>query len=319
MTASELIIDIEKRLGCRLLVMFYNTEEAAFRTQLALDVMPFLRDALLSLEMDQTEDPLGLLLQSSGGVLESPWPIVSGIRAALRAKSNQFWVLVNDKAHSAATMIAISADKIFMSPFASLSPFDAQFNLNTAPNVRIGAGIEDINGYYDLIRSLFEKDEMARAQAFGHLAQRIPPEILGQLQRIHELTRLLAQNMLQSRREPAGPELTEKLVKALTKDFFSHNYQISEAECKQLGLPVETFDAPLQRVADALYRSYRDRMQIGKDLTVEISPEETQATVVKERAYIETAKRCWTFRSDVIVNKDKTAQVNDLGWKEVGQ
>jgi ClpP class serine protease len=178
MSTKELIKDIEKNLGCRILSMFYNTEEQAFRTQLALDVMPLLRNALSKLRMHETLEPLGLLLQSSGGVLESPWPIVSGIRATLRSKKNEFWVIVNEKAHSAATLIAISADKILMSPFGSLSPVDPQLNLSTAPNVRIAAGIEDIQGYYDLIKSLFEKDETARAQAFGYLAQRVPPEIL---------------------------------------------------------------------------------------------------------------------------------------------
>jgi hypothetical protein len=313
---TTLIDKIESRLGCRLMVLFYNTEEPAFRTQLALDVMPCLREALSKLRMDETTIPLGLLLQSNGGALESPWPIVSGIRAVLRAQKNEFWVIVNETAHSAATLISISADKILMSVFGSLSPVDAQFNLNTGPNIRVGAGIEDIQGYYDLITELFAKDEAARSQAFGYLAQRIPPEILGQVQRIHELTRLLAKNMLLSRNKPAEPELIQNLVTALTKDFFSHNYHISEPECRQLGLPVETFEQETQKLADELFVLYRKRMQIGKDLTVEIPPDHDHATVIKNRAYLETKDACFVFQSEVVANRDKTAQVNDLGWKE---
>lgn len=244
---------------------------------------------------------------------------MSGIRAVLRVQKNPFWVIVNEKAHSAATLIAIAADKILMSPFGSLTPVDAQINLNTAPNVRVGAGIEDIQGYYDLIKTLFSKEESARVQAFGYLAQRIPAEILGQVQRIHELTRLLTQKMLLSRNEPAESALIDKLVNALAKEFFSHNYHISESECRQLGLPVETFNDDLQRLADGLFKHYRMLMGIGKDLTVEIPATQTQVAVVKNRAYVETMETCVVFQSEVIANRDKTAQVNDLGWKEVAQ
>jgi len=316
---KDFIKEIEEQSGYKLLVMFYNTEEQLFRTQLAMDVLPALRTALLSLEMEKSNAPLGLVLQSSGGILDSPWPIVSGIRATLQHHKNEFCVLVNEKAHSAATLIALSADKLLMSLFGSLSPIDPQINLNPAPNVRMSAGIEDIMGYYDLIKDLFEQDYAARSQAFGLLAQRIPPEILGQVQRIQELIKLLSQKMMSSRNQPVDGQVVEKLTRALTKEFFSHNYAISQAECRELGLPVEPFDAPVQTSLDHLYEGYRNEMQIGRDLTIDIPASATEAKVVKKRAFIETVHVRFAFSSEVTVKRDKTAQISDLGWIKENQ
>ena len=318
--ARKLIEEIERALHCRLLVMFYNTEEAAFATQLAGDVMPCLRRALSRLSPPDgglAPAPLALLLQTRGGVLDSPWPIVSGIRAVTRDQGRDFWVIVNDKAHSAGTLIAISADKIIMSHFGSLSPVDAQINLNTGPNTRVGAGVEDIQGYYDLINSLFKNDEAARAQAFSHLVQRIPAEMLGQVQRIHEYTRLVIRKMLALRKDQVESETADSIVRALTKDFYSHNYHISPPECLKLALPVETLSADQQLIIDELYKYYAAQMEIGKDLTLRIPTGEAQASVIKSRAFIETSDTCFVFQSEVVVNRDKTAQVNDLGWKEI--
>lgn len=317
MSRKALIQEVEKELNCRLMVLYYNTEDQPFLTQLASDVLSPLKDALSQLKMDSTDKPLAVLLQSSGGVLESPWPIVSGIRASLRAKKNEFWVIVNDRAHSAATLVALAADKIWMSPFGSLSPIDPQLNLNTAPNVRIGAGIEDIQGFYDLICNMFERDESARVQAFNLLAQRIPPEVLGRVQRVHELIKLLSQKMLSTRKQAVNGEMAEKLTKALTKDFFSHDYRISDSECGDLGLPVQMLEGKAQNAVDNLWNSYRAAMEIGKDLTISIPPQETQAKVVKQRAFVETAEIGFVFQSEVIVNRDKTAQINDLGWRTI--
>lgn len=312
---KQLISNIESALNCNLLVLFYNTDDPVFRTQLALDILPHLRKALDFLKLNESDKPFALLLQSSGGILDSSWPIVSAIRAATITKKNDFWVIVNEKAHSAATLITIGADKILMSPYGSLSPIDPQLNLSAGPNIRIGAGIEDIQGYYDLIKRMFDRDDNARAQAFALLANRIPPEILGQVERIHKLIRMLSKKMLNTRKENINEEVLNAITRALTEEFFSHNYQISMSECKELGLPVFDLQEPAKSHVEQLCDLYLNMLENGKDLTIDIPPGENQAKVSKKRAFLETKDYSVAFQSEVTVNRDRTAQVNDLGWR----
>jgi hypothetical protein len=177
------------------------------------------------------------------------------------------------------------------------------------------AGIEDIQGYYDLIQNLFPSDA-ARVQPFTLLASRIPPEVLGQVQRVHKLIRLLVKNSVQSRTRPPSSEHATTLATTLTERFFSHNYHISFPECKELGLPIEPMPGTLQTDIDILSTEYRRLMEVGKDLTMEILPGQEHARAVKMRAFIETSTKSYVFKSDVIVDRDKNAQVNDLGWQE---
>lgn len=64
-----------------------------------------------------------LMIQSAGGSAESAKKIVS----LCRTYCDEFWVVVPDSAKSAATIIALGADKIVMSNTSELGPIDPQF------------------------------------------------------------------------------------------------------------------------------------------------------------------------------------------------
>lgn len=309
----EVIKQLEKALNTNILVLYFNTEDPAFGTQLAMDVLPHIRTAIKKIP-DITTKSLTTFIQSNGGVLDSSWPILLSLRAASKPHNLNF--LVNDKALSAATLLCLGGDKIQMSSYATLGPIDPQLNLSPAPNVRIGAGVEDIQGYYDLINNLFSKDDLARAQAFAILANRIPAETLGQVQRVRQYIRFLAEKMIRSRKIKPKPDKIKKLVKALTEDFFSHNYRISPSEAKEIGLPVVSLDKKTEDLLDQLSKMYNQSMGVGSDLTVSIQDDQESTEVDKDRAFVETINTCITFKSKVIVNKNRTAQVNDFGWQE---
>jgi ClpP class serine protease len=63
---------------------------------------------------------LALYLYSHGGAMEAPWKIVT----MLREFCDELYVIVPYRAQSAATMIAIGADKIHMSKKGELGPID---------------------------------------------------------------------------------------------------------------------------------------------------------------------------------------------------
>ncbi len=320
-TRIKVIQDLEVALGGRLLILFYNTDDRVLGTQLALDVLPPLKICLKSVSTDlNNKKPLFVFLHSSGGILESPWPIVSIIRAATKAQKSHFNVVVNEKAHSAGTLIALGADTIFMNPYASLSPIDPQINISTSQNTRIAAGIEDIQGYYDLIKEIFETNETARAQAFGYLVQRIPAELLGQVQRVHKYIRMLAEKLLKSRKGQTGKtkkQDEEKIVQTLTKEMHSHSYHIFPEEAAQLGLPIKVLEKKICELLDSLQEEYKDEMGIGKDLVVEVPEGQNENRVLRHRAFIETRSESFSYQSHVTVKNDNTAQIDDLGWRKI--
>jgi ClpP class serine protease len=76
----------------------------------------------LSLNNGQNVDQIDLYLYSIGGALEAPWQIISTIRQFCK-KLN---ILIPYKAYSAATLVAIGADKILMGRKGELGPIDPQ-------------------------------------------------------------------------------------------------------------------------------------------------------------------------------------------------
>ena len=83
----------------------------------------------------------------------------------MRKKFDKFQIAIPEISHSAATLLCFGADSIFMNDLSSLSPVDPQISLKTQAG-SIGAGAEDIKGYYSLIEDMF-KDDSARIQAFN--------------------------------------------------------------------------------------------------------------------------------------------------------
>src|SRR3954447_23860371 len=66
------------------------------------------------------QDHLSLFLSSRGGATEVPWKIIS----LIRSYTKKFSVLVPYQAHSAATLTALGADEIVMTPMSELGPID---------------------------------------------------------------------------------------------------------------------------------------------------------------------------------------------------
>lgn len=76
-----------------------------------------------------------LVLNSGGGILEAAIKIV-GI---IRTYANEFEVIVPFMAKSAATIISLKADKIYLTAVSELGPVDPVVQSPTNPSVRVPA------------------------------------------------------------------------------------------------------------------------------------------------------------------------------------
>lgn len=201
-----------------------------------------------------------------------PWRMVSMIREYC----HKFSVLVPYKAHSSATMIALGADEIVMSNLSELSPIDPStanmFNpidpLNSQN--RIPISVEDVMAYFDLAKNKFgiKKDEdLSRVFIkFVESNPQIHPLALGNVNRIHNLIRMLAKRLIKSHNVQLREDEIEKLVDYFTEKLYSHQYFIGRREAKEdlaLNTVVDANDALSKAMTD-LYEEYNIELDFGK-------------------------------------------------------
>ena len=299
---------IEKNLRSTTITLIYNTSNTRFRTQLASDVLPSLNELLKSITAKKRDRSVTLVLHSSGGFID----VIGSFIYILRKKFNKFQVAVPEISHSAATLLCFGADSILMSDLSSLSPVDPQITLKTQAG-NIGAGAEDINGYYSLIRDMFKEDS-ARIQAFNALLARFPAEVLGQIERIQKQTKMVATKALQY--HITETEKIEEIVSRFQKEFFSHDYRIHFDEAKKLGLKVHMMEKKLEFLGSDLLNLYKSSFGNQSDLEIDIPEGKPYQEYTMNRAYLECLQSSFSYKTKYRIFKDKKVEVEELGWSK---
>lgn len=255
---------------------------------------------------------LDLFLYSTGGITMAAFAFVN----LVREYADEFSVLVPYKALSAATLICLGADEIVMTPLASLSPVDPSVSgpynpiaANQPPGVPpqgLPVSVEDVVEYIDLAKvDVGLTSDADMREVFLQLARDVRPLALGSVRRARTQIRMLSRKLLEShpaRQSKATAWLrklkTKKIVDALTKKLFSHDYTISRREAKSLGLNVAEPDAAAAAAIMALYREYERDLHLLEPYNPDVQlGQAQQVTVTLERAYIETAATSWGFVS----------------------
>jgi len=285
--------------------------EEHFAAQIAVDELQILYSLLKEKKAEQKK--LDLFLYTAGGQIDAPWAIVSLIREFY----DNLCVIVPSRAHSAGTLIALGADTIEMSPMGTLSPIDPQLTIkqsDAVPNIQ--AGIEDIYGYYMLIKETLELDSAGKTEALKLLANRIGPEILGQTSRIRNEIRIIATNLLKLHMK--DEQKIESIVSNLIEKLHSHQYMISRREARSsFGLPVNNLNGELEELAFKILDSYIDESKMNEPgMTVNFAAGETKATKDMNRAFIENKNRSFVFRTQYTIYKDGKLEKRINKWME---
>jgi hypothetical protein len=303
---TELIKRIEERTDSYLINLVYNTRKTRFSTQLASDVLDSLYSLLKSIPINIANKKVCLLLHSSGGFLD----VITSFVYLLRHRFKEFDVIIPEIAHSAATILSLGADNILMSNYSSLSPFDPQLTLKTQAGT-IGAGTEDIKGYYSIIADLFKTDT-AKVQAFSILASRFPPEVLGNLERTQKQVRLVATKMLLYR--SFSKRKTKRILDRFQKEFYSHQYRIHYDDAIKLGLHARLMDEDLEDLCLRLLFLYKSSFGTESDLELDIPDENNSVELVINRSYLESENASFSYKTKYRVFKQKKVEVEELGW-----
>ena len=301
MKTRELLKKLEKTDNILALSYINGSKQPLnlFATRIAHDTIPILYDEF---ENHSKKDHLILVLRSSGGILEVPLSIVNLIREYFK----KFTVYIPEMAHSAATLIALGADEIIMSPFSSLSPIDPQINIPSNEDQKKGSkvnfSVEDVAGYYKLLDKLGITDE-GKIKALEFLTNTLQPTLLGQIERVRELIHIIAEKIIKV--YTIDETKKQVIIKKLVEEIPSHGYWISRSEAKELGLPIKNATDEQHKIMKELMVEYRKRLaETEGELSINIPKGKATIEKIYDRAFIETKNVTHTFKTKYIFHQN---------------
>jgi uncharacterized protein YbgA (DUF1722 family) len=297
MATKDLIQKIEEKRDSKVIAYLTSDRQGPINAKIAMDVIPHISNQLRNIGRVEKID---LFLYSTGGDTMVPWRLVSMIREYC----DVFSVLIPYKAHSAATMVSIGADEIVMSDLSELSPIDPStanvFNPGDPknPQNKIPISVEDVMAYFDLAKNKFGiKNDEELAKVFNKFVESNPqihPLALGNVNRTHNLIRILAKRLLKSHKNSMENENIESIVNYLTEKLYSHQYLIGRKEARDdLGIKTIQFaDKDLSDLMTDLFEEYKKEMGLNVIWNPENELGENQAINKKEYkiAHIESAE-----------------------------
>jgi hypothetical protein len=334
---AQILQDLASDLGFPI-ISYVTGDRPGMQTQIAAEQLVYFPRHLAAFASEET---LGLLLYTRGGETQAAWPIVN----FLREHCQQLVILAPFWAHSAGTLMALGANRIIMSKYATLSPidptvanaFNPQDPLN--PQLRIPIAVEDVMAFFELVKGQSEESSEDMARAFHRLSETVHPLALGNVQRSIDQIRQLAQKMIRLHSPERSEDEITRLVHDLTTGLYSHYHLMGRNEAREIGLPVEDtsssveglllryydqlcadlqllekFDpAALLRTAAAPQPTPQQpppsQMQPGTTIPQQ-QPTPTTSPSLQirlERAYIETAQTCDAFVISGVVSQQQQA------------
>ncbi|MEO0242801.1 MAG: hypothetical protein ABIM42_07200 [candidate division WOR-3 bacterium] len=245
------------------LIVYFTGDRRFAGSIIAEDAVRPLYDHLLSIGNSAKID---LFLYSRGGDVGVPWRIIS----MFREFCEEFSILIPYKAHSAATLISLGADKIVMGKKAELGPIDPIL-LKTAPGESAvppqEISVEDVNSYISFLKERANiTDQDALAQLVSILANNLTPLTLGRVNRQNSHIRLVARKLLTSKREKLDEAKINSIIEILTEKIYSHGHAIGRKEAIEIGLPVEIPSDEVESLMWQLYLEYEKYLKLNEPL-----------------------------------------------------
>jgi len=307
----ELIKQIEEEVNANL-IAYVVGDRRGLGFPIAGDVVKILYEQLLLFSNNPTKkENIALFLYSRGGHGDVPWQIVPMIREF----SNGFYVLVPYRAHSAATLIALGADKVFMGRKGELGPVDPSSQsllhpINPYAELKqpLPIGVEDVTSYLSLIKKVGLVKQTEVAKSFNLLAEKVGPLALGNLMRFHSHTMLLIERLLKTHKIMPKKRKIKHIIENLTEKIFFHGHAIGRKEAiNDIGLDVQYPNEKLEKLIWDLYLQYEKEMKLTEPFEREFillgneSAEERGLIA----AYIESTEKTNVCKLDLSLKKKR--------------
>jgi hypothetical protein len=187
-----------------------------------------------------------LFLKSDGGSGEASLRMVN----LLRQYVDDLTVLVPLECASAATMLALGANRIQMGPLAHLSAVDTSLTHDLSPIDRDNDRVRVSHDELARVVRLWQEQQTAPATHEGNpyekLFAHVHPLVIGAVDRASALSTRICHEILSFHLD--DPERVAQISNTLNAEYPSHSYPITLREAVRIGLPA----APLDERANAL-------------------------------------------------------------------
>jgi len=203
-------------------------------------------------------DRLSLFIKSDGGSGQASLRMVHLLRQYVK----KLTVLVPFECQSAATMLALGADRIQMGPLAHLSAVDTSLTHDLSPidrdNSRVSVSQDEL---HRVVRLWQQQSKGAKTNPYESLFQYVHPLVIGAVDRSSALSTKLCEEILSYHLKDA--QRTKRISTVLNSGYPSHGYPITLKEAKRIGLHAEPLNDGVNELLFDLNEVYSEMGQIA--------------------------------------------------------
>jgi len=223
---QKIIAAIEARLG-EPLVTYWNSPNGSICGNDVVGLYGILRSL-------RKTKRLSLFIKSDGGSGQVSLRMVN----LLRQFANGFTALVPLECESAATMLALGADRILMGPMAHLSAVDTSLTHDLSPIDRDNDRVSVSQDELDRVVRLWQRQAgNKRSNPYESLFSHVHPLVIGAVDRASALSTRLCVEILSYHLRDI--KKARKISNTLNSAFPSHSYPITLREARRIGLNVQ--------------------------------------------------------------------------------
>lgn len=248
LSVNELCKDLSKQRNSAILSLMFSKREPISRIHLY---------KINELIKEKKYDKLDIILNSSGGDINSTYQIIE----LLRAHSKELTTIIPIYAKSAATLFILSSKKVIMGELAELGPLDAQVIEREGGIKRYTSALNPFKTLQELQRFAIQtldvtvKLMLARAEhsieeaiklSIDFVSKILPPlfsqikvEKMGENSRALEVGREYGKRLLKRYSIFQSEDKIDSILRRLIYDYPSHGYVIDYKEMQDIGFDVK--------------------------------------------------------------------------------
>jgi hypothetical protein len=201
-------------------------------------------------------DRLTLFIKSDGGSGQASLRMVNLLRRYVK----HLTVLAPLECQSAATMLALGADRILMGPLAHLSAVDTSLTHDLSPidrdNDRVSVSNDEL---LRVIRLWTEQAKSSTSNPYEALFPYVHPLVIGAVDRSSALSTRICEEILSYHIE--DKDKAHQISNVLNSGYPSHSYPITLREARRIGLNVEAMDEQVNAMLFELNEIYSEMGQ----------------------------------------------------------
>jgi hypothetical protein len=245
---QKVIRQIEAKLG-EPLVTYWNSPNGSICNNDVVGLYGVLR----SLKKVKN---LSLFVKSNGGSGQASLRMVN----LLRQFVERLTVLVPLECESAATMLALGADKILMGPLAHLSAVDTSLTHDLSPidrdNDRVSVSQDEL---HRVVRLWQKQAGRTTSNPYESLFGHVHPLVIGAVDRSSALSTKLCVEILSYHLKDT--KKAKEISNVLNSGYPSHSYPITLREARRIGLHVESLEEGINGLLLELNEIYAEMGQ----------------------------------------------------------